>query len=104
MAFNITITNLGFGATPNFPEVKVITRTLRMNQIAETSSIARPDSSNFDFIFNSVVEDSEGGNNVEEAYLEQEFSLNECKVLIENNLNSIHLSTKRLEEKGNQIW
>ena len=71
-----------------------------MNQIAENSSIARPDSSNFDFIFNSVVEDSEGGNNVEEAYLEQEFSLNECKVLIENNLNSIHLSTKRLEEKG----
>jgi hypothetical protein len=72
-----------------------------MNQIAESSNGNRPDSSNFDFIFNSVVDDSEAGNNVEEQFLEQEFTLNECKVLIENCLNSIHMSTKRLEDKGN---
>jgi hypothetical protein len=60
-------------------------------------------SSNFDFIFNSVVE-SEGENGTDEQFLETEVSLNECKVLIENHLNMLQVATKRLDEKGKSGW
>ena len=68
-----------------------------MTGAVENNSRNDLSASDYDFIYDGVTE-IEGGNG--EQFNETQLSLNECKVLIENSLNNLQLTSKRLEEKG----
>ena len=52
-------------------------------------------------IFNSVAEDNEERNDAEgQATLIESQKLYDFKIMIENNLNTLHATNKRLDEKG----